>query len=85
MGSTSINYLKNNLFRYIKLDGSLVGGLPNNNNCKEIINSITTLSKSLDMIVIAEFVETEEQKEILHEIGCDCYQGWLYSPALPLD
>ena len=85
MGQTSINYLKEDLFHEIKLDGSLVKGLFTHENCREIISSITRLARSLDLIVLAEYVETEEQKELLHEIGCDCYQGYLYSPAVCLD
>ena len=34
------------------------------------------------MTVLAEYVETAEEREALHEIGCDCYQGYLYSPAV---
>ena len=37
------------------------------------------------MTVLAEFVETAEQRDTLHEIGCDCYQGYLYSPAVFLE
>ena len=85
MGKTSINYLKNNLFDEIKLDGSLVKGLSGDNNCREIIQSITQLAASLKLTVIAEFVETEKERETLHEIGCNCYQGYLYSPAVYLD
>ena len=82
MGQTSLNYLKENLFDFIKLDGSLVKGIFEHNNCKEIILSITRLAESLQLDVIAEFVETEEQREALHEIGCSIYQGYLYSPAV---
>ena len=82
MGQTSLNYLKENLFDFIKLDGSLVRGLFEHNNCREIILSITHLAESLHLNVIAEYVETEEQKETLHEIGCYFYQGYLYSPAV---
>ena len=85
MGKTSINYLKDNLFDEIKLDGSLVKGLFSHQNCREIIQSITQLASSLNLTVLAEYVETAEQREILHEIGCDCYQGYLYSPAVYLD
>ena len=85
MGSTSLNYLKNSMFDIIKLDGSLIKGLQTHQNCREIVSSIVSLSKSLDLTVIAEYVETEEEREILHEIGCDCYQGYLYSPAVFLD
>lgn len=85
MGKTSINYLKDSLFDEIKLDGSLVKGLFEHQNCREIIQSITQLAASLDLAVLAEYVETEEQRDVLHEIGYDCYQGYLYSPAVFLD
>ena len=85
MGQTSIQYLKENTFDIIKLDGSLVQGLSTHANCREIISSIVQLSATLHMTVLAEFVETAEQREMLHEIGCDCYQGYLYSPAVFLD
>ena len=82
MGQTSLNYLKENMFDIIKLDGSLVKGLSSHENCREIVASIVNLSKTLSLTVIAEFVETEWDRQTLHEIGCDCYQGYLYSPAV---
>jgi len=84
MGQTSLHYLKDNLFDIIKLDGSLVRGLFTHQNSREIISSITQLASSLNITVLAEFVETEEQRQSLHEIGCDCYQGYLFSPAVSL-
>ena len=84
MGQTSINYLKYNIFSVIKIDGGLVRGLTTSANCQEIISSIAELASSLSMLVIAEFVQTEEEKEILHKIGVNCYQGYLFSPARPL-
>ncbi|MBQ9521120.1 MAG: PTS sugar transporter subunit IIC/EAL domain-containing protein [Oscillospiraceae bacterium] len=85
MGQTSLHYLKDSMFDIIKLDGSLVRGLATHSNYREIISSITGLAASLNLTVLAEFVETEEQREILHNIGCDYYQGYLYSPAVFLD
>lgn len=82
MGSTSIHYLKDNLFGLVKLDGSLVRGLFTHSNSRAIVASIVQLSASLNVTVLAEYVETEEQREALHEVGCDCYQGYLYSPAV---
>ena len=84
MGQTSLNYLKESVFDIIKLDGSLVKGLFSHQNCREIISAIVQLADSLNLTVIAEFVETEEQRNLLHEIGCDCYQGYLFSAAKPL-
>ena len=82
MGQTSLHYLKDNMFNVIKLDGSLVKGLFTHENCREIISSIVRLAASLNLTVLAEYVETEEEREVLHEIGCDVYQGYLYSPAV---
>ena len=85
MGMTSLHYLKDNMFDIIKLDGSLIQGMFTHQNSREIISSIVKLSSTLNLTVIAEFVETEEEREGLHEIGCECYQGYLYSPAVFLD
>ena len=82
MGHTSLQYLQHNQFDLVKLDGNLVRSILTNNRTKEIINSIVFLSKSLDFKVLAEFVETIEQKEALEQIGCLLYQGYLFSPAV---
>lgn len=84
MGHTSVNYLKNDLFDFIKLDGSLVSEMLSNANCREIIASIANLADSLNMTVIAECVETEAQRDALREMGCGIYQGYLYSTAVPI-
>ncbi len=85
MGHTSLQYLQHNQFDLVKLDGNLVKSLLSNDRTKEIINSIVYLSKSLNFKVLAEFVETVEQKEALEQIGCLLYQGYLYSPAIDKD
>ena len=85
MGQTSLNYLKHNIFDMLKIDGSLVKDMTESNNCKEIVQSIIDLTQSLSISVIAEYVETEEQKELLHKMGCDLYQGHLFSKSISLD
>ncbi len=85
MGHTSLQYLQHNQFDLVKLDGNLTRSILTNDRTKEIINSIVYLSKSLDFKVLAEFVETNEQKEALEQIGCLLYQGYLYSPAVDKD
>ena len=52
---------------------------------EKIIASITQLSTELGFEVIAEYVETEDQKDMLVKLGCNLYQGWLFSPAVPLN
>ena len=82
MGHTSLTYLQHNQFDLVKLDGNLVRSLLGNDRTREIISSIVYLSNSLNFKVLAEFVETVEQKEALEDIGCLLYQGYLYSPAI---
>lgn len=85
MGSTSIKYLQSNVFDLLKLDGGLSRDVLENPRSREIVSSIVGLAKNLEIQILAEFVETEEQREVLEEIGCYQYQGYLYSPAVPLD
>ncbi|MBE5959353.1 MAG: EAL domain-containing protein [Lachnospiraceae bacterium] len=85
MGQTSIQYLQDSLFDIIKLDGSLVKGLLTRKNARDIILSIVNLANSLQLTVLAEYVDSEEKRSMLHDIGCDNYQGYLYSPAVFLD
>lgn len=85
MGHSSLMYLKEYDFDTIKLDGALVKEIMSKSSCSNIISSIISLGKSLNYSVIAEYVEKEEQKHILHELGCDSYQGYLFSVPLPYD
>ena len=85
MGHSSLMYLQNNQFDMVKLDGSLVKQLMSNQRSSDIIASIIYLSHSLKFEVLAEFVETVEQRDTLLALGCRNYQGYLYSPAIPID
>lgn len=85
MGHSSLMYLKEYKFDTVKIDGSLIKELMTNPACGDIISSIITLGKSLSFSVIAEYVETAEQRDKLRSLGCCQYQGYLYSKALSLD
>ena len=84
MGRTSLKYLQHNSFYAVKLDGSLVRGIVGNKRNQEIVSSIIALGRNLDFEVMAEYVETEEIRSLLESMGCCQYQGYLYSPAVPL-
>ncbi|MCM1322521.1 MAG: EAL domain-containing protein [Bacteroides sp.] len=85
MGHTSLQYLQNNQFDLVKIDGSLVKAMMNNSRSRDIIASIVYLSNSLHFDVVAEYVETAEEKEMLEKIGCNIYQGFLFGSADFLD
>jgi len=85
MGHSSLMYLKSHKFDTIKLDGSLVKDIVNNKISQEIVSSIYYLSQSLNIAILAEFVETSEQRDILAKLGCYQYQGYLFSQALSFD
>lgn len=82
MGHSSLMYLKEYEFDTIKLDGALIKEIVTNHTCRDIISSIIFLSRSLYFSVVAEYVESEEQRELLYGLGCTQYQGYLYSPAI---
>jgi len=84
MGHTSIKYLQSDLFDLVKLDGSLILDMMENTRSEEIISSIISLSQSIGFRIIAECVETKEQIEKLESLGCFVYQGYYFSPPLPL-
>lgn len=85
MGQTSLNYLRSNRFRYVKLDGGLVSQVLESARAREIIGSIVALGQGLDFRVIAERVEIQAERDALLALGCTIYQGYLYSPAVQLE
>jgi len=82
MGYSSMLYVRRFKFSAIKLDGSLTKEVLQDNNCSDIINSVVQLGRALGIRVIAEYVETREQQVELEKLGCEAFQGYLYSPAL---
>ena len=85
MGHTSLVYLQSNYFGVVKLDGSLVKRLEENKTNQKIVASIVELGNELNVKVIAECVETENQRDLLKALGCNWYQGFLFSKPVELD
>ena len=85
MGHTSLMYLQTNYFDVVKLDGALTRDILNNTRNSDIIASIVYLGQSLHFTTVAEYVETKEQRDELAALGCDAFQGYLYSKPIPLN
>ncbi|MCM1155055.1 MAG: EAL domain-containing protein [Roseburia sp.] len=84
MGHTSLMYLQTNHFDLVKLDGSLTRDVMENTRNEDIIAAITELGKTLHFETIAEYVETDLQRDKLQKLGCNGFQGYLYSKPIPL-
>jgi EAL domain-containing protein (putative c-di-GMP-specific phosphodiesterase class I) len=67
----------------VKLDMSLVRDVHKNNTKQKIIRSMAGLSKDMGMLVVAEGVETRDEREALIELGCDLLQGYLFARPGP--
>jgi EAL domain-containing protein (putative c-di-GMP-specific phosphodiesterase class I) len=83
-GYSSLSRLAHLPIRELKIDRSFMRGLESEASALAITRAIIRVGQSLDMIVVAEGVETDGQRRILTELGCDVIQGFVYSPALPV-
>jgi diguanylate cyclase (GGDEF)-like protein/PAS domain S-box-containing protein len=84
-GYSSLAYLKRFPIQRLKIDRSFVDNLPDDESDAAICLAVINVGHALKLKVIAEGVETERQRKFLEEAGCDEFQGWLRSPALPPD
>ncbi len=84
-GSSGITYLKRFPLDTLKIDQSYVTGVVASDNDAVIASAIIAMAHRLRLNVIAEGVEEEPQLEFLRECGCNEYQGFLFSKALPPD
>jgi diguanylate cyclase (GGDEF)-like protein/PAS domain S-box-containing protein len=83
-GYSSLSYLKRFHIDYLKIDQSFVRNLQVNSNDHALCEAIILMAHKLDIKVIAEGVETEQQRDLLIAAGCDYGQGYLFSKPLPV-
>jgi diguanylate cyclase (GGDEF)-like protein/PAS domain S-box-containing protein len=84
-GYSSMQYLKRLPIDQLKIDQSFVRDLDSNASDQAIVRTIIAMAQSLNLELIAEGVETQEQRQLLLDKGCFNFQGYLFSKPIALD
>jgi EAL domain-containing protein (putative c-di-GMP-specific phosphodiesterase class I) len=84
MGYSSLGYLRRLPLDQLKIDQEFVRDILVDASSSAIAQSIISLSKAMDLSVIAEGVETEEQRDFLSRLGCHSFQGYLFGGPVPV-
>ena len=81
-GYSSLAYLKTLPLDYLKIDRALTRDIGGSARDRVVVGGVITMARSLGLGVIAEGVETTDQRDLLAAAGCDLYQGFLTAPPL---
>lgn len=84
-GFSSFDYLKKYPFDAIKIDKSFIFHLDNNEEDKEIVRSIVSVAKKLNLQVTVEGVETQQHEQFIVDEGCHYGQGYFYARPMPIE
>ncbi len=84
-GYSTFGMIRNYNFDIVKIDQTFIRQLEENEKVREIVRSIINMCHQLSLRVIAEGVETEEERKFLAENGCDFVQGYYYTKPVPVE
>ena len=77
-----MSYIKKYPMKCLKIAKELIDNIAKNDIDKDVVKSVITLAKNVELRTIAEGVEDETQLEILKELGCDEVQGYLWGKPM---
>jgi diguanylate cyclase (GGDEF)-like protein len=84
-GYSSLSYLRQLPARQLKIDRSFVNDLASSSDARAVVDAVVRLAHALGLKVVAEGVETGEQRDILVALGCDELQGYYIARPMPAD
>lgn len=84
-GYSSLTHLRKLKVHTIKIDRSFVGGVVRDTTDHNLVSAIVGLAHSLGLHVVGEGVESDDQLDMLRDLGCDSAQGYLISPPIAPD
>ena len=82
-GYSSLSYLRQLPISQLKIDRSFVSDLERDADARAVVGSIVQLAQALRLEVVAEGVETAAQRDILLDLRCDKFQGYLFARPMP--
>jgi EAL domain-containing protein (putative c-di-GMP-specific phosphodiesterase class I) len=84
-GYSSLSYLRRLPIDVLKIDIAFIRDITRSREDAALARAIIAMADALGLAVVAEGVETAEQRHLLREWGCEEMQGFLASPAIPAD
>jgi diguanylate cyclase (GGDEF)-like protein len=81
-GYSSLSYLKHLPIDTLKIDRAFVRDMASDANDAAIVRAIVGVAKSLGLMLVAEGIESAEQLDCLRKLGCECGQGFFFSPSI---
>lgn len=82
VGYSSLAYLQRLDIDILKIDRSFINDIESNDNSIALVKAIITMAHNLDVMVVAEGVETQKQCDLLKQLACDYIQGYIFSKAI---
>jgi diguanylate cyclase (GGDEF)-like protein len=83
-GLSSFAYLKNFAVDTLKIDGSFIRDITDNRISESMVAAITQVAKVMELVTVAEYVETEKTRKLITELGVDYAQGHVVGKPVPL-